>query len=528
MELSDSLSDLLMAAGGLGVFLVGMITMTDALRTLAGERMRAFLLRYTRTPTTGALAGAACTAVVQSSSATTVAAVGFVGAELMSFASGLSIIFGANLGTTITGWMVALIGFKLQLGTASLPLILLGAVMRLFGRRPWATWGMVIAGFGLIFVGLGFMQTGFAALESAISFEALPGDSITGILLLVLTGLVFTLITQSSSAGVAATLSALFAGVIEFEQAAALVVGMDVGTSFTALIASLGGSVGARRTGLSHVLFNVCTAVGAVVLIAPYVWAWEAIAPGLLAQEAELALVGFHTLFNLLSVIIVIPLTPRFANLIKRLVPDPSSRLTDQLDTTLLSQPTLALAEVQAISRHAFQALLKHIRLLLGQPTRPALGLADLDSTLGQTIAYVDLVHLDETQTEELNRLVATIHVLDHLQRLHERCDEDAYRARAATASPGLQHLCNLVIDCATEIDRLVTEGEWEAAAQTAHATERQIAEVRHQQRDQVIREVGTAALDTAEGTLQMQAIRWLSRVSNHLTHITRHLRTLG
>ena len=525
MEETYSLAELLTAAGGLGVFLVGMVTMTDALRALAGERMRSFLLRYTRTPATGAMAGAACTAAVQSSSATTVAAVGFVGAELMSFSSGLSIIFGANLGTTITGWMVALIGFKLQLGTATLPLILLGAVMRLFGRRPFATWGMAIAGFGLIFVGLEFMQSGFGALQHVISFEGLPGDTILGIFVLVLFGLVFTMITQSSSAGVAATLSALFAGVIEFEQAAAIVVGMDVGTSFTALIASIGGSVGARRTGLSHVIFNVCTAMGAVFLIAPYVWAWEKIAPGLLVQEAELALVGFHTIFNALSVIIVVPLTPRFARLITRLVPDPTSRFVDRLDPMLLSQPTLALSEVQIVTKSVFLALLDHVRILLGESRQTSLSLADLDSTLGQTVAFVDLIELDDNQDGDWAQLVATIHILDHLQRLHERCDEDAYRAHAAAAAPGLREQCEALRECAQRIADLIAEGDWEQAADDAKAIAADISQSREFERNEVVKEVGMDSIDTAEGTLQMRAIRWLVRVSTHLEHVTRHMR---
>ena len=141
--------------GGLGLFLLGMIIMTEGLRELAGDMIRSALMRFTSSPVTGAATGAISTAILQSSSATTVAAVGFVGAGLMTFDSSLGIIFGANIGTTITGWLVALFGFKLKLGTIMLPLILAGAILRLFAAGRLSSTGYALAGFGLIFVGIG-------------------------------------------------------------------------------------------------------------------------------------------------------------------------------------------------------------------------------------------------------------------------------------------------------------------------------------------------------------------------------------
>lgn len=207
--------------GGLGLFLLGMIVITEGLRALAGDAMRSFLLRFTQSPLSGAATGAVMTTILQSSSATTVAAVGFVGAGLMTYSQALGVIFGANIGTTIKGWLIVLVGFKLQLGTFLLPLIFIGATLRLFSKGRWSHAGYALAGFGLIFVGIAAMQEAMSGLQGIVSFEQLAGDSFIGRLQLLLLGILFTLITQSSSAGVAATLTALFAGMIQFEQAAA-------------------------------------------------------------------------------------------------------------------------------------------------------------------------------------------------------------------------------------------------------------------------------------------------------------------
>ena len=146
------------ALGGLGLFLLGMIIMTEGLREMAGDAIRTALMRFTSIPTSGAVTGAFSTSILQSSSATTVAAVGFVGAGLMSFTSSLGIIFGANIGTTITGWLVALIGFKLKIGTIMLPLKLVGTLKRLFAKGKARSAGYEIAGFGLIFVPISIIQ----------------------------------------------------------------------------------------------------------------------------------------------------------------------------------------------------------------------------------------------------------------------------------------------------------------------------------------------------------------------------------
>ena len=182
LENSDSIFE---AVGGLGLFLLGIIILTDGLRVLAGDAMRSALIRFTHSPLSGAITGFITTAILRSSSATTVAAVGFVGAGLISFSESLGIIFGANIGTTITGWIVVLLGFKLQIGNIMMLFVLLGVLLRLFAKNTLATFGYTLAGFALIFVGIAMMQQGMGGFTGIITPELLPPDTFIGRLKLV-------------------------------------------------------------------------------------------------------------------------------------------------------------------------------------------------------------------------------------------------------------------------------------------------------------------------------------------------------
>jgi len=513
------------ASGGLGIFLLGMIIMTAGLRSMAGDTIRNALMRFTKSPYSGATTGAISTALLQSSSATTVAAVGFVGAGLMTFPQALGIIFGANIGTTITGWMVALLGFKLQLGIIVLPVILLGVILKLFFKDKIASFGYTLAGFGLIFVGISLLQEGMSGFEGIITPENLPSDSLIGILKLVALGIIATLITQSSSAGVAATLTALYANAINFEQAAALVIGMDVGTTVTALMASIGGSVNVRRTGFSHVIYNLFTGVMAIFLISPYIYVWDTLAPGALMQNAEITLVAFHTFFNVLGVLIVLPFTYQFAHMIEKIIPSKEPVFTEKLDKRLLEEPPLALEAARISAQAEFIALLQHINFILGdEKDGKKSDLILLQSALDKTYHYIDEIDPKQGKDAKWKKLISLIHILDHTQRLHERCEEEQYRAMLVQKSPGLHNEHMHIITANNKIISAISSKKFSDARKYAKKNEKHIMKSMEPYRNMITEKMAKDEINIPLGTSKLEADRWLIRVSHHIARITFHM----
>lgn len=522
---SDFFLNLFTTIGGLGLFLLGMVVMTDGLRNIAGQSIQTCLMHFIHSPVSGATTGAISTAILQSSSATTVAAVGFVSAGLMDFSASLGIIFGANIGTTITGWLVALVGFKLKLGLLVMPLIFVGVLLHLFTKKQIiSNSGLALAGFGLIFVGIATLQDGMQDLQTVITFEHFPADTFLGRLMLVAIGMIFTIITQSSSAGVAAALTALNADMIHFNQAAALVVGMDIGTTVTAVIATIGGSTSAKRTGFSHVIYNCFTGVGAFLFIPLYSPIVDYVFPGQLNENPEIALVAFHTLFNFLGVIIVLPFTRQFANMMKKLVDNHLLSPKGSLDDILLGTPSLALIAIQVTTQKQFLILLEHINAILTkQDTGKLADLTDLQLSLDETHKYIDKIHLNTADLLNWQRLLSEIHVLDHLQRLHERCEEDLNRANTAISDATLSKYCNHL---ANTIDRIISSlqsANWMTASKASEQLSITIIEESENLRATVMNKVATGELGIPEATLKLEGIRWLKRVSRHIARIIHH-----
>lgn len=524
MQMLNTPYIIIQTLGGIGLFLLGMIVMTNSLNELAGNTIRRSLMRFTHTPLSGALSGAACTAIVQSSSATTIAAIGFVGAGLMSFPSALGIVFGANIGTTITGWLVAILGFKLQLNLLVLPLIFFGAILRLFAKNRLSYVGLALAGFGLIFVGITFMQQGMQGVEKLINLDHFSEDTLITRLQLVVIGIVFTLITQSSSAGVATALSALFAGVINFHQAAALVIGMDVGTTATAAMATIGGSIGARRTGFSHVIYNFFTAIVALIILTPFIKLWDSLLPYTINHNSEIALVAFHSTFNILGVIAILPFTRSFVTLIERIVPEQINKYEQPLDTALLTQPGLALAQVQKNIYYQLLALLKHIQAILSHNQNgQRVDLLDLSQAIDDSQSYVDQIHLSPQQHEDWDKLIAIVHSLDHLQRLHERCEEEEDRAITASQSATIQQATETLHQLLINLIPNIEAHNWIDNEKFSNKAAVEITELYEPLREKILQRLARGELDEPTATDRLEAIRWLQRTSRHIARIIHH-----
>lgn len=509
--------------GGLGLFLLGIVILSDGLHSLAGDAMRSALIRFTHSPLSGAMTGFVTTVILRSSSATTVAAVGFVGAGLLTFSQSLGIIFGANIGTTITGWIVVLLGFKLQLGNIMMLFVFLGALLRLFSKGKMATFGYTLAGFAIIFVGISLMQQGMGSFSGLITPQLLPDDTVVGRLQLVAFGIFFTIITQSSSAGVATALTALFAGAINFEQAAALVIGMDVGTTVTAALATIGQSIEARRTGFSHVIYNILTAVVAILLITPFTIFVESIFPTAISTNAEITLVAFHSTFNILGLAIILPFTNNFANLMLKIIPEKTAQYAKVLDRALLEQPSMALTAVQNSIYAEIISLLEHINALLGDSKSSRVDIADLQNALDKTHAYIDEISLQSESGAQWERLVAMIHTLDHMQRMHERCEEEEDRAITLKSSKHFFKERDIMIQGIKSIIEAMQSQQWHKMIKYSYRTKSKLYKQLRPKRQLIVARIAKGEIDVLEGTEYLESVRWLKRISWHLVRIAYH-----
>ncbi|MDY0021733.1 Na/Pi symporter [Arenimonas caeni] len=412
--------------GGIGLFLLGMVLMTDGLKQAAGPALGRVLTTSTQTRLRGLLSGITFTAVVQSSSAVTVAAIGFVNAGLLTFSQSLWVLFGSNVGTTVTGWLVALVGFKLDVDAAAMPMIGLGMALRLTGadtRR--AALGTALTGFGVLFLGIGFLQEAFSIDGAALDLSGL-GGAYFAVPAYVLAGALLTLVMQSSSASLAVTLTLAHTGSLSVTDAAAMVIGANIGTTATAMLAAIGATANAKRAASAHVLFNVVTGVVAMSILP-----WMIRGIGLLGDWLDLdnspatALALFHTVFNVLGVLLMWPLADRMAAMLRRRFRghDESAGQPRYLDQNVASVPSLAVdalrREIYRLGRKAIVQARSGLARLQGQPPLPRdEGYDALSGAIRAFSANVARASMSETTADALAKLLRVQHYFDDC---HER-----------------------------------------------------------------------------------------------------------
>lgn len=337
----------LSAAGGLGIFLLAMAMMTDGLKVFGGPQLRHLLGRWTSHPLKALLTGIMVTGLVQSSSAVTVATIGFVNAGILSLGQSLGVIFGANIGTTMTGWLVSLIGFGFKIEALALPLIATGVALRIAAPSKRAKGlGDALAGFGLFFLGLAILKEALAGTADSLGTLTLATTGSGGILLFLGIGILATVLTQSSSAAIALILTAASQSAIGMGVAAAAIIGANVGTTSTALLAVLNATPNARRVAAGHIVFNVLTGVIALLILPLLLWLVERVGQ-LIGQSGHPAavLALFHTIFNVLGAAIMLPMTGMLTRQLERAFRTAEEDLSRprHLDTTVAATPTLAI-----------------------------------------------------------------------------------------------------------------------------------------------------------------------------------------
>jgi len=510
--------------GGIGLFLIGMILLTDGLKDAAGEALRDLLARFTEGRTQAVASGALVTTLVQSSSATILTTIGFVSAGLLTLSQAIGVILGAAVGTTSTGWIVALLGLKYSITVVALPLVGLGALLRLLGRGRTAAIGMSLAGFGLIFVGIDTLQAGMEGMAATFDLAGLGYERFHERLWLVLIGLAMTVVMQSSSAAVATALTALHAGALGFEQAAFLVIGQNVGTAVTSALASIGASIPARRAALSHVFFNVFAGAMAVAALPLYLPGMEMIAAEFEVGGEAISVAAFHTAFNLVAVALILPFVTPFAALVGRAVPDPFPSPTRHLDSSVARIPGVAVdaarravAEIGAeLAEVAGGAISPH-------PSTPsAERMAALHNELEEARSFLGRVSTSPELKETYDQHVSVLHATDHLDRMAgalRRPPPTATRAALSARSPIVRRASREMVEAG---GRLGAPGGPSATGLGSIA--RELAEARRTGRPKILAETARGAHDPAEAALELDTMRWVDRLTYHLWRATEHL----
>lgn len=294
---------------GIAIFLIGMYFMENGFKLFSGGVLEKILQRFTNTLMKSITTGFLATSVVQSSSLISVIVISFLSVELLTLTQGIGIVFGSNLGSTTTAWIVSAFGLKIKISTYAMPMIIFGAFFRFFKNNTHKGLGNILLGLGFIFLGIAYMKEGFETLKESIDLAAFAMEGYKGIAIYILIGAIATIVIQSSSATMAIIITALSAGNIIYINALALAIGANIGTTVTAVIGSLASNENGKRLAFAHFIFNIITAVVAVFLIYYLKDFVDVLAPyfGIDPANYSMKLALFHTIFNLLGIIIVAP-----------------------------------------------------------------------------------------------------------------------------------------------------------------------------------------------------------------------------
>jgi len=340
---------------GLGLFLFGMSVIEDSLNILIGRSMKNFLRNQTKNPVKAILTGGLVTILLQSSTLVTLLVMSFTSAGIIGLKNGIGIILGANLGTTLTGWLVSLLGFKFQIQTAILPFLAIGGLgTMLFKKAPYNQLFRFLMGFSFMFLGLGYMKDGFTEFAATIDYSLLVGQPK---FLLLLFGFILAAMIHSSSACMVIYLSVLAAGMIDIQQAFFLVIGSDMGTTVTGLLGSVGGNSIKKKTAWAQFYINLFSAILAILLMN---FIGRFIFEVLNITDQLIALVAFHSIFNALGIISILPFLSKFTALLEKYV---GSHKAGRLQFVGEINPNESVSVLYGLEKEVFQFLTKTVEI---------------------------------------------------------------------------------------------------------------------------------------------------------------------
>ena len=558
-----SIWDFLQLIGSLGVFLYGMKLMSEALQKVAGNKMRGILSAMTSNRVKGVVTGLLITAIIQSSSATTVMMVSFVNAGLLDLVSAIGVIMGANVGTTFTAWLISILGFKISMEALSLIIIGLSLPLLFSQKRIRKSWGELLVGFGLLFIGLEFLQQNMPKIDEnpeLLNFLRNYTDlGYASYLIFLLIGTFLTVIIQSSSATMALTLVMCANGWIGFDIAASMVLGENIGTTITANLAAMVANTAAKRAAFAHFLFNVFGVCWVMALFPLFLKGVGALSvalgigdPFASTESVPVALSLFHTCFNVANVLILIWFTRSIARIVTRIVKSKESAddafTLKHIKIGLLSTPEASLFQAkQEIVQYAqnTQDMYRQVMECLHLPVRDFERkfnridkLEDESDVVEVEIAdYLTKVSESKLSTENTQRIWAMFRIVSEIESI---ADSSLIVAKAIgrrneqgivfpeSIDEKLQHLMAIVDEALTVMcDNLAQEYK-EVRAKKAYEVEQTINDYRTILQQEHLTAIEEKRYDYATGIIYSDLFTECERIGDHAINVTEAIKEIN
>ena len=397
---------------GIAIFLIGMHYMENGFKLFSGGALETVLEKFTGTTPRAIMTGFLSTSVVQSSSLVSVIIISFLSAELIGLTQAVGVVFGSNIGTTTTAWLVSAFGLKIKISAYALPMLIFGVVMQFSKHVTYKGLGSVMIGLGFIFLGIAYMKDGFETLKEGLDLAEYAMEGYAGVFVYILLGSVATVVIQSSSATMAIIITALATGQIDYINALSLAIGANLGTTVTAAIGSLASNHNGKRLAVAHFIFNLITALFAVVFIYQLRELVDWFAPYLAigADDDAMKLALFHTIFNVIGVLLVVPFIKQLVKFLETLfhVQEKGRGQAKYLTYEVMEIPATALAALRKETIHLYDKSLEAIVHAMNLHRTEIYSDADIDEVIGHSTSPIK-IDIDEVYQSEIKSLYGEI-----------------------------------------------------------------------------------------------------------------------
>jgi len=445
-------SDFTEIAAGIALFMFGMLCLEDGFKAFTGGTLESILRKSTNKLWKSLVFGMSSTTLMQSSSLVSLITVSFVSSEMITLAAGIGIIMGANIGTTTGAWLIAGLGLKVDIAAYAMPVLVFGMVFMMQKSKTNKGIGYLMLGFAFLFLGIHFMKEGFESFQQSFDLSEYGMTGFVGLMVFTLIGMAITVIMQSSHATLLIIITALSAGQVSYENALALAIGANLGSTITIILGSIAANLGGKRLAASHVLFNVITAAVAITFIGQIAWVVDQLATimGIREDDFLLKLALFHTLFNVLGVLLLMPWVPKIEALLIRYIQFKPKGIEQPLYLVpqALETPATVVSAVKQEVKHLFEnayGLLAH-GLSLKRST------IDSSESLSEAVKYtrrifpIDVEDLYEEKIKSLHNEIVTFIADAQLRESTQAATEELYALRQASrdiveAVKGMKHL---------------------------------------------------------------------------------------